>query len=280
MTPRRFTDEQEAEIARIYLSGVSAKEIARRYNLPGKDSILGALKRQGVEQRPPSERNRLYKIDPTAFDVITPDAAYWWGFLYADGHVGREKTLQVALARRDRGHLEKLLIFLHSEFPIDDYISKNSFGNYPQSRIAPTERYLAKRLLSLGLSSPREFDKVMSNIPDSVIHHWIRGYFDGNGSVGEGNGRPTIKFCATEPVCEWMRDQFAKHAGRNAQQKIYKHCKSPVYYLEYSGRLQMIEVYNYMYQDATVWLDRKYEKFQKLMVAPESRQRDGKGRYL
>ena len=42
----------------------------------------------------------------------------------------------------------------------------------------------------------------------------------------------------------------------------------------------MIEIYNYMYQDATIWLDRKYEKFQKLMVAPEPIQHDAKGRFL
>jgi hypothetical protein len=53
-------------------------------------------------------------LNHEAFDIITDDAAYWIGFLFADGSVVRERKgapmVQVRLSEVDRGQLVKLRI--------------------------------------------------------------------------------------------------------------------------------------------------------------------------
>ncbi len=97
MPARRFTDEEEVCIVQIYEAGHSAKAIGRAYDLPGKDAVIGALRRADTRIRPNTEANRLYTINHGAFDVITPESAYWWGFIYADGSICRHKSLTVGL---------------------------------------------------------------------------------------------------------------------------------------------------------------------------------------
>jgi len=262
MPPRNFTDQEEAEIAKIYLDGRSAKSIARAYGLSHHISICAALGRQGVRQRSPAERNRLYKLNPCVFDVIDNEhTAYWWGFIYADGCVSR-RTLIVALKWSDKDHLEKLKDFMQSDSPIKARICTigTSLEKYHNAEISFTDRYLAARLQELGIIAHRiEFHAVAKNLPHDLEHHWIRGFFDGDGSARK-NSMGGLEFCGQEKLLEWIREVMAREADTNPNLMLsrIKHAPS-IRYLRYSGRVQALKTADYMYRDATVWLDRKRE---------------------
>ena len=61
-------------------------------------------------------------LNHEAFDIVTNDAAYWIGFLFADGSVIKQQKgapqVQLRLSEVDRGHLEKFRHFLDSTHAI------------------------------------------------------------------------------------------------------------------------------------------------------------------
>jgi len=253
---RNFTDEQESDIALRYISGESACGIARSFGLD-KVSILAALRRQGVEQRSPSDRNRLYAVDEYAFDTITPDAAYWWGFLYADGGISR-RSLVLSLKWSDIEHVEKFKKFIKSESPIKKYSHKIGGKSYPACYLGVTSQHLVDRLRCLGIVPHRtNFDAVKDNLQPEMICHWIRGFFDGDGTIYVNqNKRFNTGFMGSKEVVEWIRECIP-FIDKN--KRIRKHSISNVFYLSFSGNNASREITNYLYGGQTLYMERKRE---------------------
>lgn len=274
MAPRNFTDEQEQEIAKLYLSGMSVRAIARMHGLGHHISISSALRRQGVKQRPPAERNRLYSLDPYIFDEINDEhTAYWLGFIYADGCVNR-RTLSVALKASDKKYLTKLKGFLKSEAPIHNYIRNEK---YKVVGVDFTDRHLARRLRELGIVTGRtKPDNMLSQIPNHLVQHWIRGLFDGDGAAHKNKA---ISFCGSYRLMEFVRSALHRQAGANPDLAISKHRTAKIYYLRFSGRRVALNIADYMYQNSTVWMERKRNVIES-WPEPSKRERDEKGRYI
>ncbi len=255
---RNFSDEEEAKIAKLYLYGISAKNIAKLYGLSHHISIVDAIKRQGVEQRLAPERNRIHKLNNTVFDSIDNEgAAYWLGFLYADGSTN-DKSLSVSLKSVDFTHLEKLKSFLRTDAPVVMREKQCKGKKYPSAGLYVTDRHLIERLHFYGVSVGRHLpNETIERIPDHLFHHWLRGLFDGDGCAFT-NPNSGINFLADSILIELIRKRLID-AGvdSNPDRKINRHSKSDVYYLAYSGRKVAMKVIEYMYQDAITWLDRK-----------------------
>lgn len=273
---RVFSDEQESEITKLYKLGWSAKAISKMYAVD-HGTIIRALVRQGIEQRAVPERNRLYQLNPHAFDSIDNEhAAYWLGFIYADGNT-HNRSLNVTLKQSDGHHLEKLKTFLQSEAIIKSYLGNSSNGKkYPQANITITDRHLVEQLQALGISTGRPIpEHTFSQISDPLFHHWLRGFFDGDGSAHKS---PAISFCGNFRLMELVRAKLANCIGSNPYLAISKHKTAQLYYLQYGGRLIALRVSDYLYQDATVWLERKRQVIAS-WPEPKERTRDSKGQY-
>lgn len=109
------------EILAAYRAGVSARAIAKRFGVADV-TIVGFLRRRGVETRNRSSAQRKWTVNENAFDALTPEAIYWIGFLLADGNIFRHPKhsdlLSVGLKESDAGHVEKLKTFLGSNKPL------------------------------------------------------------------------------------------------------------------------------------------------------------------
>lgn len=275
MAPRIFTDKQESEIARLYVEdGLSSRAIAKMYGIRFHTTIRSALKRQGVQFRKPQDANRLYNLDPHVFDKIDNEhAAYWLGFLYADGYINF-RTLSVTLKGSDEKFLHKLKLFASSEAPIAIYLVKNK---YPTARLDMTDRHMASRLNDLGIVPRRtKFDRITSQVPTYLYQHWIRGLFDGDGCAHK---KTEISFCGSHHLMEFVRLTLHQQSDSNPDLKIQKHTTAQLYYLRYSGRNVALNVANFMYQDATIWMERK-RKIVESWPEPQTPVRDSKGRYV
>lgn len=277
MPPRNFTDTEEAEIAKIYSVGkISARAIARAYGLSHHISICSALERQGITQRPAPDRNRLYSLNPNVFDVIDNEqAAYWWGFLYADATL-HKRSLKIHLKVADIDQVEKLKTFMESESPIVARRNDTGKVKYHNACIEFTDRHLTKRLRQLGILVNRPNPlTALSQLPSFLRHHWIRGYFDGDGSARKSK---SIVFCGSCKLLIWLREQLANGAGTNPELAVTKHNKANIYYLYISGRIQALKVADYMYRDATVWMPRKRDVIDN-WPTPKERHRNAKGQW-
>ncbi len=153
------------------------------------------FKRSGYRARSCSARSpgysakRRFRVDAAVFDAITEEAAYWLGFLYADGRVlvkngQRPEGLRVVLARRDKQHLVKLRSFLKSDSPIVPSLSQIGGSTYQQSALSVYSTELAKRLMELGIVPRRATgNSDLPRIPGALAVHFLRGLFDGDGYI-------------------------------------------------------------------------------------------------
>jgi hypothetical protein len=90
--------------------------------------------------------------------------------------------------------------------------------------------------------------------PDSGYfyrRHFIRGYFDGDGSIFVNEAvyrQPTCSFVGTEAFLRGLQEVLVTEVGLN-KTAIYKHAHSPAHHLAYTGRGNIRKLYEYLYAD-------------------------------
>lgn len=186
--------------------------------------------------------------------------------------------LQVTLAEKDKGHLEKLRAFLKSETPVtvEDY-HYDKYRPRNRARLTVSGIHLHERLQDSGILVGRpNHTLITSKLPEKSVHHWLRGFFDGDGSASKCK---QMWFCGSRRLMAWIRKTLATEAGRNPKIKLTKHTRSNIYYLHYKGYYNAHAVADYLYQGATVWLERKRDVVDS-WPEPMSRSERGKRRWL
>lgn len=241
-----FSSDEIAEIRRLYHEEkLFISRIAERFGV-SYTGIRNAMIKAGIERR---QARRKYYVNEHAFDEMDNEhAAYHLGFIYADGCVSKT-FLQIALHPKDRIQLERLRDFLKSDSPIHTYIYDS-----PKASLAVSGIHLSNRLRELGILAGRpNHDLCLNEIPRELQHHWLRGFFNGDGSATKGH---RIVFCGSYELMIWIRAFLAREAGRNPELGIITHC-SGLRYLSYGRAPSARKVAECMYKDATVWLERK-----------------------
>lgn len=207
------------------------------------------------------------------FDIIdSEEKAYWLGFLYADGCVyindkRREHYVRVYLKDSDVDHLKKLKTFFKDTREDKDSIKlikcflKKTGKTYLGYQYLISSRHLCDQLESLGctrrksltLTFPSESIFSKSNL----IYDFIRGYFDGDGCISHtidkhGILRPYISALGTREFLEGVQKYFPEFPNLYNHGNVFK---IACYYKKARS------IANKLYGHATIYLDRKYEKF-------------------
>lgn len=249
--PHKLTKEQDQEIAHLHLNGTKIATLARMFNVY-PTTIRLALRYEGVEA---NSWKKHIKVD--AFDNLnSQESAYWLGFIYADGYVGKGRcyTFSVKLKNSDREHLEKLRIFLEIEHPIFNVENKtNGIVNW-QVCIRSSSMEFGKKLQILGISVGRPSpEKTINSIPDFNLRHFFRGMFDGDGCAHK---IPRFTFLSQKEMLEKLREELIQ-VGVSPVNNVKKN--GGIYRIDYGGFQQAMKIKNYLYQDASVFLERKLE---------------------
>lgn len=114
----------------------------------------------------------------------------------------------------------------------------------------------------------------MPNIPDKYKIDFIRGYFDGDGSVGEivhsQKNRPCTKTQIKLRICSASPDiligivDYLFYNNKIPKVKVH-HSRINYYEITYSTK-SAIKLYEYMYYDSNnLYLKRKKDKFDLLL---------------
>ena len=160
-------------------STLTEKELRNKYNIGCR--IYKKIKDE-FNIRKTTVRKKKFKCNENFFEVIdTEEKAYWLGFLYADGCVqqkGNYYTTKIDLATIDRNHIEKFKKSLDSNHNINDYKdhSKIVIGSKKMFNDLNNKGCVPKKTLIL------EFPTI-EQVPEHLVHHFIRGYFDGDGTI-------------------------------------------------------------------------------------------------
>ncbi len=103
--------------------------------------------------------------------------AYILGFWFADGYMRKEKSYRILFFSKDREILERIRSKMNSTHPLRLRKEDNVW------QIAMHSRKLYEKLIKLGGLRCKSRIIEFPYIPKNYIKDFIRGYFDGDGSV-------------------------------------------------------------------------------------------------
>lgn len=268
---KTFTQEELKDIKDSYLRGESSVSIGRRYNITHKP-ILRELHNMGVTiDRKKSVRK--YGLDEHYFDIIdTANKAYILGLLHADGsNFPQKSTIAISLQEEDREILERIRHELKSERPLEflDYSNKHDFGyTYKnQYRLAVFSKHMCEQLSNKGIVQNKSLVIGFPNwLNPKLIPHYIRGVYDGDGSICQGyrndNNRPiSVTITATNSFCIELKEicSHSLHINAGIYDASCHNGITKVFTL--SGRRIAKVFLDWMYQDAELFLQRKYHSY-------------------
>lgn len=252
------------KIIELYENGQSSTEIAKKFNCEGQ-TIARILNENNVEIRGYRERfERKYSFDERYFQNIdTPMKAYFLGWAMSDGCVIYDRSngcrYTLKLKEDDIEILEKFKEELCYDAPIG---TDSSNREHPAKLVGVYSATFVEDLMSHGVL-PRKSYKMTKpiGITYELEGHFLRGYFDGNGSVmtaHKGTNILKIAYCGNTAMMEWTAECIQKHTGV-PKNKI---CKRNSYFatLSYSGsKVPIIRDFMYPSKD-DFGLNRKKER--------------------
>lgn len=263
---KRISKQESIEIINLYKTGkYNAVEIGNMFNITNS-GVLKLVKRHGyylsVNQ---SELQRKYSINENYFNKIDNEyKAYYLGLLYADGYNSESKrSLRLTLQEEDKDILDKFNLDICNNRPLKfRKKEKSSHKNYWILDIY--NKQISKDLARLGCIQAKSLKISFPDtniVPSRLIHHFIRGMIDGDGSIAIYNNISSVKLTTTKMFCDGLSKVLAKlkinFTIREASNK-----NGINYVLSIKGGLKAnIKFLNWIYKDATVYLHRKYNKY-------------------
>lgn len=267
----QLNDIDKENIVEYYYKNkdINIDNIALNLNISIR-GVKRVLKDKSINTR----RKNRYTLNENYFDNIdTQEKAYILGFIYADGFVGDEKYNNIVISINDLQLLQEFAKEL--EFTGD--IRKTKKGGFENSKcgycINFSSQVIASRLRELGLCPNKSL--IMTSIPkinSELIRHFIRGYFDGDGSIILSHNTsyyknkdkitkykyPTYMFdiLGTKPFLEEIKIvtgfRYVKILDTKTEQ---------IKCLRISAKKEFENIFDYLYKNSTIKLERKYNKW-------------------
>ena len=212
-------------------------------------------------------------------NIRTELQAYLLGFYAADGSINeKRKTFRIHLQKRDSEivYLYKDIISPDARvFSVDEHKTTGREGMIVNAHesfgVDITSAELCNSLVDLGIGYGKSYaDLHIPKIPHDLIRHFIRGYFDGDGSfvasVKKPNNRPnlTLRMCFSiiakkATLLNEFIKFFSEEYGLTINLNYLK--RDDAYRLTTSSKKTCRSVYHILYDDANFYLSRKFNKF-------------------
>ena len=267
-------DYQE-EITKLYQEGKTAKEISSLLGFKYHQPVYNYFKKMGWK-RTGKTGKRVYKVDENFFKCInTEEKAYILGFICADGHIEKDR-LNITVSIKDRDILEKIKYAMHSNHPIKEVQRTNPYKKTNRENLILSELMigsveLVKPLFNMGLTTNKTYTlngDILKYIPKYLIRDFLRGYFDGDGNVFFGRRyssgyKYNVNICGNE---DFLLKSFQVYFPSN--NKLYKDLYSRQCYVwKISQKDKVRDFMYYLYYNSSIFLQRKYNEFRKIMWA-------------
>lgn len=258
-----FSKEIQKDIVDLYKNN-SITKLMKIYKVE-RHVINKILKHNKVNIRNRNIERKIYKVKSDYFDNIDNEyKAYFLGLLYADG-CNTGKNITITLKEEDA--------YVLKEFSEKIYYNKRPlyFKNRKKEKQTYKNQYtlcicdeqIRKSLEKIGLV---ERKSLICNVPNSELSkdmfiHFLRGYFDGDGSVyiTKSKNRNYIRICVigTKYFLNFLVDNIKKYSNININKLYQDSITEKIYYLKMGKKNDIKELYNFLYTNANIFLKRK-----------------------
>ena len=218
------------------------------------------------------------KVNHKFFSKWSPQMSYVLGVVCTDGNIrpsilkvpNNKDTLRIGrltISQKEPELLEKVLKLMNSKTKLlhrsrkefSETVSGETFYFHLNSDIIYDD------LVMLGLTPNKSLTLRFPNVPEDYVSHFIRGCWDGDGSVYLDKTSNSIFASFISGSSDFIRG-ILYHLTKNGlpERRLHKNGKS--YYFRYTGK-QCKQLAEYLYNDAdeSMWLNRKYEIFKSLL---------------
>lgn len=245
--------------------GMRMSDIAYLYHCR-RSTISSVLRSNGIRTNNMGRTvNRI--LNTEYFDNIdTEKKAYLLGFITADGSVtyrkDREygKVLRLEVQERDECVIDLLISELNSESK--KYYREKNNKRSVQVNINSSE--IVESLSKYGVIPNKTY--LMANLyrelGENFERHYLRGLFDGDGSIYFSDGIPHCSFVeGIESVVIDFRDMINKNSNLKNTVKIQEN--NGVYRAVWNGRKSFCML-RYLYEGSSIFLPRKKHLFENI----------------
>jgi DNA-binding transcriptional regulator WhiA len=202
---------------------------------------------------------RKYNFNEYFFHELNEKSAYWLGFLYADGYVrmkdGKSGELKLKLKNTDKNHIEKFLKDVECKKPIKCGVD----GKSEYCVVTLYSNLLVNKLFELGCVNNKTQKILLPKLDEPYMSHFIRGYFDGDGSIHKVKDRPnsfSVSICSNNN----FNDDIVNFLGYG---KPYRYENYSV--VKISKIMDITKFRDYIYSNAVTFLERKFIKFKQII---------------
>jgi hypothetical protein len=272
----------------------SLGDIAKEHDC-SRITVMKIMKKYGLVRRGQSEARieaikkgkfegiEYHGINENFFTEWSPEMAWVLGLLFTDGNIDESR---VAISSVDIDLLEKIKKLLKSSNPIQKRVQP-----YDKSKhvyiFAFSRDKMRDDLLKLGLHKRKSLTMVFPDVPEEYMRHFIRGCWDGDGSVFISGGKiRAIYICGSFKFIEGLvrelykigidrirrfterkeaSKMFLKYPNGRLPVTIHKEKRSKSYYIKIDSMENLEKLFNYFYDgvDESMYLERKFKTFAK-----------------
>jgi hypothetical protein len=227
----------------------------------------------------PRGGSNRYKCQLDFFKNWSNEMAYVLGFLYADGDIVdaiSSRTQYIKFSSKDREIIDKIKSVLKAEHPIHNWpahLSLHANGKIYKSAESFFMRIGSRRvfadLKNLGLKPNKSKTMKFPEVPLKYVSHFIRGYFDGDGTIflgtrGSGKDIPVLEraiiifSCGSKKFIRALSNILAEDVNVKIA-NIYNSTRC--FQISY-GTKASIEIFKFMYHNSKgLFLKRKFDTF-------------------
>ena len=193
----------------------------------------------------PSKRQK-YEFNYDLFSVIdTEEKSYWLGFITADAYVNHN-TLDIALKAEDVNHLIAFRKIFIGNVPNIKYKADTNAYRFSVYSVELCQDLADKGCIRGKLLRMFPND---TQVPNHLIHHYMRGYFDGDGSIYiDSNSNLRFSVIGSNHFLDCYEKILLEHCTRQittkrrSQSKIGSDCQE----IRYGGNKRCHDIYNFL----------------------------------
>ena len=252
-----------SDIIDKYRRGYTTKDLEQDY--PASERTFAELlKDQGI-LRPSGCPSRT---EQSLFSKVDNEyTAYTLGLITADGNIDKGYSVAIDLTYGDKKLLEqinsKLLnntghIFQYGE-------NTKTHRNSPMVRLRFNGKQICNNLAQYGVVPKKSYLlQHLQYFEEPLMHHYLRGLFDGDGVVSKGNQRYLrIGFCNhNRTVVEDYYNYLVSYLGLNRTALFNT---GSCWQCSWASKANVKAFYSYIYDNASIFLERKKEKIEKYL---------------
>lgn len=248
----------------LYQDGLSFATIGKQFGVD-PTTVHWWLEKRNIKRR--AWQPRTHSFNEKFFDVVDTEAkAYWLGFLYADGYNYEKRgTVKISLQCRDESFLTRLKDQLgyKGEIKRHSTISKDKTRVLEYSTLYLHSKHMSRACVVAGFYQNKSLTlqfPTSDQVPDHLLHHFVRGYFDGDGCISFSRQNPRGSTFEITSSPHFIKSLSSRFIGMGFTPYIKLHTNGITKTVRLCRFKERVKLIHWLYRDATVFLGRKRDK--------------------